>query len=79
MDDPFPGNNNVGCNDNSWLEVGDPEEGFSNYGGVKYQVKGFTYNLQDLVYMPYFGAPANTSVNKQWSFAGLESHVCPGQ
>jgi hypothetical protein len=79
MDDPFPGNNNVGCNDNSWLEVGDPEEGFSNYGGVGYTVNGFTYNLQDLVYMPYFGASKNTSVNSQFSFANLETHVCPGQ
>jgi hypothetical protein len=79
MDDPFPGNNVVGCNDNGWLEVGDPEEGFSNWGGVGYKHKGFTYNLQDLVYMPYFGAPKSTSVNSQWSFNNLETHVCPGQ
>jgi hypothetical protein len=79
MDDPFPGNNVVGCQDNSWLEVGDPEEGFSNYGGVPYTVNGFTYNLQDLVYMGYFGAPKNTSVGSQFSFNNLETHVCPGQ
>ena len=31
------------------LEVGDPEEGDSNYGGFPYTLHGFTYNLQDLV------------------------------
>jgi hypothetical protein len=79
MDDPYPGNNVVGCQDNSWLEVGDPEEGFANYGSVPYTVGNFTYNLQDEVYMGYFGAPKSTSVNSQFSFNNLESHVCPGQ
>jgi len=52
--------NSVAC---GILEVGDPEEGFSNYGGFAYSLGGFTYNLQDLVFLEYFGAPNTTSVN----------------
>ena len=79
MDDPFPGLNIVGCFDNSWLEVGDPLEGRPNYGGIPYQVNGFTYNLQDEVYLGYFGAPRSTSVGSLLSFNQLEQGVCPGQ
>jgi hypothetical protein len=79
MDDPFPGNNVVGCNDNSWLEVGDPLEGRTNYGGIGYTVHGFTYNLQDLVYIDYFGAPKSGPVGGLLSFNQLEQGVCPGQ
>jgi hypothetical protein len=78
MDDPFT-NNRVGCNDNSILENGDPLEGRANYGGIKYVDHGFTYNLQDLVYLPYFGAPRTTSVKKLLSFNQLEQGICPGQ
>jgi len=78
MDDPFT-DNRVGCNDNSILEVGDPLEGRANYGGFKYPDHGFTYNLQDLVYLGYFGAPRNTSVHKLLSFNQLEQGICPGQ
>jgi hypothetical protein len=45
------------------LEVGDPEEGFPNYGAFPYTLNGFTYNLQDLTYLEYFGAPNTTSVD----------------
>ena len=45
------------------LEVGDPEEGFTNYGDFPYTLGGFTYNLQDLVFLEYFGAPTTTSVH----------------
>src|SRR5215469_14262020 len=55
MDDPFIGYNNVNCNDNGWMEVGDPLEGGPNYGAYPYTERGFTWNLQSLVYMPYFG------------------------
>jgi hypothetical protein len=79
MDDPFPGLNVVGCNDNSWLEVGDPLEGRANYGGIPYKAHGFTYNLQDEVYIGYFGAPRKTSVGSLLSFNELEQGVCPGQ
>lgn len=50
------------------LEIGDPLEGETNYGGFPYTVNGFTYNLQDMVFLPYFGAPTTTSVNGWLSF-----------
>ena len=78
LDDPFV-DNHVNCRDNSILEVGDPLEGNSNYGGFPYTLGGFTYNLQSLVFLGYFGAPASTSVHNWLSFQNDESHVCPGQ
>jgi hypothetical protein len=63
LDDPLVVNTNgnpVSC---GILEVGDPEEGFSNYGAFPYTLGGFTYNLQDLTYLEYFGAPTTTSVD----------------
>jgi hypothetical protein len=71
-DDPFT-NNRVAC---GALEVGDPLEGNYNYGGYKYTVNGFTYNLQDLVFLPYFGAPPSTSVNNWFTFQGETLSVC---
>jgi len=67
-DDPLTVNfngNNTPC---GILEVGDPEEGDANFGGFPYSLHGFTYNLQDLVMLPYFGAPTSTSVNGWLSF-----------
>jgi hypothetical protein len=78
MDDPFT-DNRVGCNDNSILEVGDPLEGRANYGAFPYPDHGFTYNLQDLVYISYFGAPRSIPNDNLLSFNKLESNVCPGQ
>jgi hypothetical protein len=78
MDDPFV-DNRVNCRDNSIMEDGDPLEGESNYGGFPYTLNGFTYNLQSLVFIGYFGAPQSTSVNSWLSFQNDESHVCPGQ
>jgi len=78
MDDPFV-DNNVNCQDNSILEVGDPLERMSNYGAFPYKLKGFTYNLQSLVYIGYFGAPRTDSANKWLAFQNDESNVCPGQ
>jgi hypothetical protein len=76
-DDPLTVNfngNNTPC---GILENGDPEEGFSNYGAFPYSLHGFTYNLQDLVMLPYFGAPTSTSVNGWYSFQGNSSlFVC---
>lgn len=63
LDDPLVVNTNgnpVSC---GILEVGDPEEGFANYGAFPYTLNGNTYNLQDLVYLEYFGAPKTTSVD----------------
>src|SRR5579863_875972 len=64
MDDPFI-NNNVAC---GILENGDPEEGFANYGAFPYTVNGFQYDLQDLVFLDYFGAPAAGRVNGWMTF-----------
>ncbi len=76
-DDPLVVNingNNTPC---GILEVGDPLEGEANYGGYPYTLNGFTYNLQDLVTLPYFGAPTSTSVNGWLSFQGNSSlSVC---
>jgi hypothetical protein len=78
LDDPFV-DNRVNCTDNSILEVGDPLENNPNYGGFKYAFNSFTYNLQSLVFLGYFGAPRSTSVNSWLSFQNDETHVCPGQ
>jgi hypothetical protein len=78
MDDPFV-DNAVNCTDNSIMENGDPLEGGPNYGGYPYALNGFTYNLQDLVFIPYFGAPRTDSVNNLLSFNQLEQGICPGQ
>ncbi len=78
LDDPFV-DNRVNCTDNSILEVGDPLEGGPNYGGYPYTLSGFTYNLQSLVFLGYFGAPRSTSVHSWLAFQNDESNVCPGQ
>jgi hypothetical protein len=78
MDDPFVGNK-VNCYDNNYLEVGDPLENRSNYGAFPYSLNGFTYHLQSLVFLGYFGAPRATSVHSWLAFQNDESGVCPGQ
>ncbi|MBV8799901.1 MAG: hypothetical protein JOY77_09450 [Alphaproteobacteria bacterium] len=78
MDDPFT-DNSVNCTDNTLMENGDPLENNANYGDFPYTVKGFTYNLQSLVFIGYFGAPPSTSVNNWLSFQNDESSTCPGQ
>jgi hypothetical protein len=68
VDDPLTVNyngNNTPC---GILEVGDPEEGDANFGGFHYVLHGFTYNLQDLVFLTYFGAPSSTSLHGWLSF-----------
>jgi len=57
-------------------EVGDPLENNPNFGGFPYTVNGFTYNLQDLVTLPYFGAPSSTAVNDEFTFQGEALAVC---
>jgi len=79
MDNPFFGTNSVNCQDNSQMEVGDPLENNPNFGAFPYTVNGFTYNLQSLVYIGYFGAPRKTSVKSWLSFRNDEKNVCPGQ
>lgn len=68
VDDPLTVNfngNNTPC---GILEVGDPEEGDANFGAFPSVLHNFTYNLQDLVFLPYFGAPPSTSVHGWFSF-----------
>lgn len=65
--------NNTPC---GILENGDPLENNANYGGYPYAVNGFSYNLQDLVTLPYFGAPPSTSVNGFFTFQGESLTVC---
>jgi hypothetical protein len=75
-DDPLVVNNgnNTPC---GTLENGDPLENNSNFGGFAYQgTNKFTYNLQDLVTLPYFGAPPSTSVNGEFTFKGEALTVC---
>jgi hypothetical protein len=76
MDDPLTVNfngNNTPC---GVLENGDPLENNPNFGGFPYTLHGFTYNLQDLVTLPYFGAPPSTSVNDFFTFQGESLTVC---
>jgi len=69
MDDPGTnGAFNSACAPGEILEVGDPEEIYSNYGGFGYSLGGFNYNLQDLTFLEYFGAPNTTSVNGWMTF-----------
>jgi hypothetical protein len=75
MDDPLVVNNgnNTPCGS---LENGDPLENNPNFGGFPYTLGGFTYNLQDLTTLPYFGAPPSTSVNNEFTFQGETLSVC---
>jgi hypothetical protein len=75
MDDPETNNTSVpsAC---GILEVGDPLEGDANYGSYPYVLGGVTYHLQDLVLMPYFGAPTTTAVNGWSTFQGTKLSVC---
>ena len=79
MDDPFA-DNFVHCQiDFGYLEVADPLENDANYGAYPYTLNGFTYNLQSLVFLSYFGAPKNTSVHGWYAFQNDMAQVCPGQ
>jgi hypothetical protein len=75
VDDPLVVNtqgNPVQC---GILEVGDPEEVFANYGDFPYTFNGFTYNLQDLTYLEYFGAANTTSVGGELTFHNNPFHL----
>jgi hypothetical protein len=69
MDDPLTnGGNGTPC---GIMENGDPLEGGSSghpYGTWVYPLNNFNYHLQDLVFLRYFGADTNISVNSWWSF-----------
>jgi hypothetical protein len=75
-DDPLVVNvsgNNTPC---GILEVGDPLENNANYGAYSYTSNGFTYNLQDLTTLPYFGVPPSTSAGDEFTFQGEKLSVC---
>ena len=78
IDDPFV-DNRVNCQDNSIMENGDPNETESNFGDFPYVLNGFTYNLQTLVFIPYFGDKKTTSVHSWYSFQNDIRTFCPGQ
>jgi hypothetical protein len=73
MDDPFI-DNAVPCTDNNIMEVGDPLV----LDDHAYPVGGFTYHLQDLVFINYFGAPKAIPVNGWISFQNDQKSICPG-
>jgi hypothetical protein len=58
------------------MENGDPLEGKANYGTYPYKFSGFTFHPQDLVFVTYFGAPADTSVNNWTTFQGESEGIC---
>jgi hypothetical protein len=64
------------CGSGAVLEVGDPLEGNTNYGDYAYTVNGVTWDLQDLVWLPYFGAPTSTSANGYSTFQGESIAFC---
>lgn len=77
IDDPFISNNTVvkgGCG--GLLEVGDPLETLRNFGAFPYTLNGFTYHLQDLVFLDYFGGPTNIPVNRWFTFQNEKSSAC---
>ncbi len=60
----------------SFLEVGDPLDApqyFYTYTGAN---NNFIYHLQDLVMLPYFGAPTGTSWNNWTTFQGENLTYC---
>jgi len=71
-DDPlYPHENSTPC---GILEVGDPLENGEGsghpYGAWTYMLHGFSYHLQDLVNLKYFGGDPNEPVNGFWTFQG---------
>jgi hypothetical protein len=50
------------------MEVGDPLEHHDHTYG--------SYHLQDLLFLRWFGANIDTSVNNQWSFQNESLSIC---
>jgi hypothetical protein len=77
-DDPLITNTQGACG--GILENGDPIEGESAphlYGDYTYALNGFTYHLQDLANLQYFGQTPSTSNNNNWTFQG-QNGTLPG-
>jgi hypothetical protein len=66
-------NNNSPC---GILEVADPLEDDANYGTYPYVRDDFTYHLQDITFITYFGAPATTSLASRTTFQGTSLGIC---
>ena len=75
-DDPLVANPNGNQTPCGILENGDPLENTANYGDYPYALGGFTYHLQDLATLPYFGAPTSTTVHGWLSFHNASLGVC---
>jgi hypothetical protein len=80
-DDPFTDNQTAcGTAHKNLLEVGDPlvQPGYgqTGYGGYIVPLNGFSYHVQDLVFLPYFGAPITTSIAGQITFENEVLTVC---
>jgi hypothetical protein len=72
--DPFT--TNPGCG--GLMENGDPLETEPNYGLYPYTGKnGSAYQLQDLVFINYFGAPRNTSLKSWFTFQDETNVTAP--
>lgn len=70
-DDPLTNNTQGACG--GILENGDPieiEGAPHQYGDYTYTLNGFTYHVQDLVNLKYFGQTPPTANNNDWSFQG---------
>jgi len=75
IDDPYVDNTQGACG--GILEVGDPLENNPDYGDHIYNVGGYNYHIQDLVFLKYFGQTPATSVNDWWTFQGFNfTSVC---
>jgi uncharacterized repeat protein (TIGR03803 family) len=72
MDDPFVGNS-AAC---GRVEVGDPLENDPNWGDFVRQLGPRTYHLQNLAFLPYFGAPTGQSVNNWLDFKNRKKSAC---
>lgn len=74
-DDPlYPAPNSTPCGE---LGVSGPLGNTPNEGSYAYQLHGFTYHLQDLAFLRYFGGPPDGSVNGWWTFQGYPfTQVC---
>lgn len=75
-DDPLVNNSGNPTPCGGSLENGDPLENNPNFGTFPYSLGGFAYHLQDLVTLPYFGAPPSTSVSGEFTFQGESLNVC---
>jgi len=75
-DDPLVVNTNGNPTPCGNLENGDPLENTARFGDFPYLLSGFTFHLQDLAMLPYFGAPRGATANGWFSFHDAPLGVC---